>query len=264
MRTHRSSLWLAGVVPLLCAPTQAQTTTRVSVDSSAVEANGPSSLPAVSADGRYVAFYSVASNLVPGDTNATGDVFLHDRQTGQTTRVSVDSAGGQSNGNSGVPSLSADGRFVVFHSVATNLVPGDTNAVADVFVHDRQTGQTTRVSVDSSGAEGNATSYLAVVGPLISSDGRYVAFQSLATNLVPGDTNGVQAGFVHDCLTGPTARAWTPAACKPATGPAPIRRSPPTGGTWRSPARRSTSCPGTRTSPGTSSCTICRPARPHV
>ena len=117
---------------------------------------------------------------------------------GETTRVSVDSAGVEGNSYSYGPSISSDGRYVAFWSQASNLVPNDTNGAADVFVHDRQTGQTTMVSVDSAGVEGNSYSY----GPSISSDGRYVAFESEASNLVPNDTNGTRDVFVHEqCAT---------------------------------------------------------------
>jgi Tol biopolymer transport system component len=174
----------------------------VSVASDGTQGNGASALPSISADGRYVAFLSGASNLVPGDTNGVDDVFVHDRLTGQTTRVSVASDGTEGNGHSESPSISADGRYVAFASYASNLVPGDTNGVMDVFVHDRLTGQTTRVSVASDGTQGNGESRY----PSISADGRYVAFMSYASNLVPGDTNGVMDVFVHDRLTGQTTR----------------------------------------------------------
>jgi len=183
------------------AGTPSGTTTRVSVDSSGNEANGHSCWPAIGADGRYVAFQSYASNLVPGDTNDASDVFVHDRLTGVTERVSVDSAGNQGSGWSEFPAISADGRYVAFESEASNLVSGDTNWVPDVFVHDRLTGATERVSVDSAGNQGNSWSEL----PAISADGRYVAFQSYAFNLVPGDTNGADV-FVHDRQTGVTER----------------------------------------------------------
>jgi len=175
---------------------------RVSVASSGVQGNGRSCCPSISADGRFVAFASEASNLVPGDTNGAWDVFVYDRQTGEITRVSVASDGAQGNGDSGGPAISADGRFVAFYSSASNLVPGDTNGVEDVFVHDRLTGQTTRVSVASDGAQGNDLSWQ----PSISADGRFVAFASRASNLVPGDTNGTWDVFVHDRLTGQTTR----------------------------------------------------------
>jgi len=140
--------------------------------------------PSISADGRYVAFASGASNLVPGDTNNSADCFVHDRQTGQTTCVSVALDGAPGNSASFNPSVSADGRYVAFQSSATNIVSGDTNGKFDIFVHDRQTGQTTRVSVASGDAQGNNAS----TDSSISADGRYVVFASDASNLVPGDT----------------------------------------------------------------------------
>ncbi len=176
-------------------------TTRVSVNSTGAQGNGHSAYPSISADGRFVAFASGASNLVPGDTGYW-DVFVHDRQTGTTTRVSVSSTGTQSNDNSGDPSISADGLYVAFTSSAQNLIPGDTNGRADVFVHDRQTGTTTRVSVNSTGTQGDFNSWR----PAISANGRYVAFISDATTLVPGDTNGRADVFVHDRQTGATTR----------------------------------------------------------
>src|SRR3989454_679011 len=118
-------------------------TERVSVDSAGSEGNGASTGVALSADGRFVAFTSVATNLVAGDTNGVLDVFVHDRQTGMTERVSVDSAGSEANGASTGVALSADGRFVAFTSVAPDLVAEDTNGAADVFVHDRGTTDTT-------------------------------------------------------------------------------------------------------------------------
>jgi Tol biopolymer transport system component len=177
-------------------------TTRVSVATGGGQANFDSFDPSISADGRYVAFTSNATNLVSGDTNGDWDIFVHDRQTGQTTRVSVATGGGQANLASLDPSISADGRYVAFVSAATNLVSGDTNNFQDIFVHDRQTGQTTRVSVASDGTQANGHSY----DPSISADGRYVAFASLASNLVSGDTNGAWDVFVHDRQTGETTR----------------------------------------------------------
>ena len=178
------------------------TTERVSVGLALTQANAPSYSPAISADGRFVAFRSEASNLVPGDTNGTFDVFVHDRQTGATELVSVGLAGVPGNGQSIEPSLSADGRFVAFQSAATDLVPGDSNAAFDVFVRDRLLGTTERVSIDASGTEGNGNSTRAS----ISADGRRVVFQSLASNLVPGDTNATIDVFLHDRQTGATVR----------------------------------------------------------
>ncbi len=177
-------------------------TTRVSIRTNGVQGNGSSTWPSISADGRFVAFQSKARYLVGGDTNVRSDIFVHDRQAGETTRVSIKSTGRQGNGGSYRPSISADGRFVAFESFATNLVRGDTNGREDVFVHDRQTGRTTRVSIRSTGRQGNGDSS----GPSISADGRFVAFQSEATNLVRGDENGMEDVFVHDRNTGRTTR----------------------------------------------------------
>jgi Tol biopolymer transport system component len=181
---------------------QAGQTTRVSIASNGVQGNSDSTGTSISADGRYVAFSSQSSNLVSGDTNSYEDVFVHDRQAGQTTRVSIASNGIQGNGNSTGTSISADGRYVVFTSFASNLVGGDTNNSGDVFVHDREAGQTTRVSIASNGVQGNSDS----TGTSISADGRYVAFSSQSSNLVSGDTNGAIDAFVHDRQTGQTTR----------------------------------------------------------
>jgi hypothetical protein len=169
-------------------------TTRVSVATNGAQADNLSDTPRISADGRYVVFESHASNLVSGDTNGVDDVFVHDRQTAQTSRVSLASDGTQGNGGIDRPALSADGRFVVFESLASNLVSGDTNSTRDVFVHDRQTGQTHRVSVATNGDQGGGDSYWSS----ISGDGHYVAFASSASNLVSGDTNGSGDIFVRD------------------------------------------------------------------
>jgi Tol biopolymer transport system component len=192
------------------------TTERVSVVSDGTQANnisGRRGAPATSADGQLVVFDSLASNLVPGDTNAFDDIFVRDRATGTTRRVSVSSSGAQGDNISSSPAISGDGRFVAFVSNASNLAPGDTNGVRDIFVHDRATGTTRRVSVSSSGAEGNgasggsgATNDVATIAPAISADGRFVAFESLASNLVPRDTNGTRDVFVHDLQTATTER----------------------------------------------------------
>src|SRR5229473_1141645 len=139
-RTQRrvlSSVTLALLTALWGWSAGAQTTERVSVASDGTEGNDASLGSALSADGRFVAFDSAASDLVAADTNGVSDVFVHDRQTGATERVSVDSAGTQANGSSFGGALSADGRFVAFTSAAPDLVAGDTNGAADVFVHDR-------------------------------------------------------------------------------------------------------------------------------
>jgi Tol biopolymer transport system component len=152
--------------------------------------------PHLSYDGSLVVFGSTFSNLVPGDANGQTDIFVHDRSTKLTERVSVGLAGLESDGFSGNPGISADGRYVVFESKATTLagVGQDTNGFSDIFVHDRTTGQTTRVSVGAGGVQGNDHSFT----PSISRDGRIVAFWSLASNLVINDSNGVADVFVVD------------------------------------------------------------------
>ncbi|MCF4165232.1 hypothetical protein L2U69_06215 [Zavarzinia compransoris] len=176
------------------------TTSRVSTDSGGTEANSLSFDTSISADGRYIAFSSYASNLVAGDTNGQSDVFVKDLDTGATTRVSTDSGGAEGNGQAAAPEISADGRYVAFRSTASNLVAGDTNAHFDIFVKDLDTGATTRVSTDSGGAEANDDSYAST----ISADGRYVVFESTASNLVAGATNGNRQVFVKDLDTGTT------------------------------------------------------------
>jgi Tol biopolymer transport system component len=162
-----------------------------------VEGDGTSATPSISADGRYVAFSSESTNLVAGDTNLMADIFVYDRQTDTIERVSVDDAGVEGDGTSATPSISADGRYVAFGSESANLVAGDTNGVMDIFVYDRQTDTIERVSVDDAGVEGD----LASQAQAISADGRYIALTSRATNLVAGDTNGVNDIFVYDRQT---------------------------------------------------------------
>ena len=227
-----------------------------------VPANGNSFGPKLSGDGRVVVFGSLASNLVTGDTNGAGDIFAYDRELGTLERVNVDSLEAQSSyfwGTSSPSHVTRDGRRVVFASEAADLVPGDTNAVSDVFVRDRLSGETTRlstfpngsqlpwhswaglltpserhfvfstgvallpgdfngatdvyardlvtgvtqrVSVSSQGVEGNNES----VGEDVSADGRFVVFRSHANNLVPGDVNNEEDVFVRDRLLGRTQR----------------------------------------------------------
>ena len=192
-----------GFVQVFVRDRQTGTTQRVSVGPRGAKGDADSFDPAISAGGRFVAFTSWASNLVPGDTNDTTDVFVRDRQTGTTRRVSVGPRGVQGDAGSYGPALSADGRFVAFQSSATNLVPGDTNGAGDVFVRDRRTRRTERVSVSTGGVQSDRSSGSAA----ISADGRFVAFYSAATNLVPGDTNGAGDVFVRDRRTGRTERA---------------------------------------------------------
>lgn len=197
-----------GAADIFVRDVTARTTTRVNVASTvpplpALEAIGHSSRPSLSDDGRYVAFESNAPNLVIGDTNQAYDVFVHDRATAVTTRVSVASGGSQADDgqyrDSQVPALSADGSTVAFRSSASDLVGNDRNGRHDIFVHRRATGITDRVSVASNGTEANWGSgdgnNLRVAA--ISADGTRVAFRSHASNLVAGDANSEEDIFVH-------------------------------------------------------------------
>lgn len=181
-----------------------------------VLANSHSETPAVSADGRYIAFASEASNLVGGDTNGASDIFVRDQTAGTTRRVSVSSSREQANGRSSYPSISDDGRYVAFESDAWNLVASDGNGVTDVFVADLATGEVRRVSVDWNGGqlecwEGSGGSgidpypcgYPAGIDPSISGDGQYVAFVS-RIQLGAGTSNGRSDVYVHDRSTGVT------------------------------------------------------------
>ena len=182
------------------------TTQRVSLGSLSAQAlGGASSAPVISGDGRFVAFASNATNLVSDDTNGSKDVFVRDRVAASTTRVSVATGGGQASAccGSDAPAISADGRYVAFESAATNLVVGDTNGLADIFLHDRKTLTTLRVSVSSLSVQ---TMIGESSNPKISDDGRFVAFASSAPNLVPGDTNNGSDVFVRDVQTGTTTR----------------------------------------------------------
>jgi hypothetical protein len=172
---------------------QSGQTTRVSVATNGAQANDHSLGGSLSRDGRYVCFTSLASNLTPGDTNNKPDVFVHDLQTGITERVSVDSAGAQGSGESGSGLLSGDGRFVAFLSSAANLAPNGSGSAAQVYLHDRVTGTTTRESVDAAGEQGDYKSDELA----FSSDGGTIAYRSYATNLVPNDSNNQTDIFVR-------------------------------------------------------------------
>lgn len=171
----------------------AATTTRVSVSSAGVQANGDSILPAMSADGRFVAFESLATTLVAGDTNGVSDVFLHDRSLATTVLLSIGLAGAQSNGASNGASISPEGRFIAFDSAATNLIAGDSNAARDVFVFDRILNSMSRTSLSSSGAQASGGSSTPSVGNF----GQFVGFASSATDLVLGDTNAADDAFLR-------------------------------------------------------------------
>ncbi len=181
---------------------QAETTELVSVNSGGNgSGNGLGLAPAISGDGGYVVFESNASNLVPGDTNGTWDVFERDVVAGTTTRVSLDEHGAQVFQRSGDPEISTDGSWIVFSSAA-GLVAGDTNGLRDLYRLDRQSGDLVRVSTASDGTQGNGISY----SPKVSDDGRLVVFLSSASNLVPADTNNWGDVFLKNIETGECTR----------------------------------------------------------
>ncbi|MBI1852067.1 MAG: PD40 domain-containing protein [Planctomycetes bacterium] len=197
---------LAAIAAVTACPARGQTVERVSLGIDGRESDGASGFDAlsISLDGRFVAFRSNATNLIPDDTNAVYDVFVRDRATGEIVRASVDSAGRQANGNSGAygVSMSADGRTVAFVSSASNLVTDDVNGMVDVFVHDVVTGETSRMSGSATGEPANGTSESVAV----SASGRWVVFNSSATNLVASDANGQGLDvFVRDRLTNETS-----------------------------------------------------------
>ena len=209
MRSTRMSFFIlaATSVSLLAQPAgaaPASSTVRASVAGDGTQGNdmsGRFSRPAISGDGRVTAYDSVATNLVPNDTNHVADVFVHDAATGRTERMSVSTDGRQGNDDSQSPTVSRRGRFVAFDSSSSNLVQGDNNQLLDVFVRDRAADTTTLASVGLNGNSGNASSF----GASISASGRFVAFVSDASNLVPGDTNHVRDVFVRDLVAGSTA-----------------------------------------------------------
>lgn len=168
-------------------------TTRLSVGLNGAQANGISSHPAISATGRYIAFRSEANNLVAGDTNNFADIFVYDREEDTITRVNVSREGDQANSNAEMPSITSNGRFVSFQSTAKNMVSGDLNNTADIFVHDTNTGVTTIASIAGNGAQAN--SFTAPIHS-ISGDGGFIAFESVANNLVQNDTNNSNDIFV--------------------------------------------------------------------
>jgi Tol biopolymer transport system component len=193
---------VTGLAPASVLPTAAVAasvrTTQINVAVDGGPADGYSVGTAMSDDGRYVAFDSAATNLVPGDTNDREDVFRRDRRTGVTTRISVSGTGAQGDRGAFTPAISADGRYVAFVSDGADLVPGDGNGVADVFVRDTRAGTTQRVSVTSAGGEADGDTG----NPTMSADGRYVVFESYASNLVPGAGPGNV--YRHDRTTGTT------------------------------------------------------------
>jgi Tol biopolymer transport system component len=193
----------------LASLASAQTTERVSV--SVIGGGGGGGIARPSADGRYVVFVSYDADLVAGDTNASPDVFVRDRELNQTTRVSVTSSGGQASGVRAC--TSADARYIVFESVSP-CVASDTNGDYDVYVHDRATATTTRVSVTTSGAQVHQD----CTDPSVSGDGLHVAFASTASGFFAGDNNAARDVFVHDRASGQTICASVDPTGGPAEG----------------------------------------------
>jgi Tol biopolymer transport system component len=199
--------------------------TRVNVSTNGLESDGPSEAPRISANGKHVVFVSSASNLLAEASTAQNAIYMHNRETSTTVMVSVDSNGTHANNSSFSPVISSDGRYVAFTSYANNLVAGDSNNRADVFVHDRDpdnngvfdegNGVTTRVSVSTTGEAGNEDSDQ----PAISGDGRFVVFMSYATNLASGDQNNVRDVFLHDRQSGETTRISKTSSGSDANGP---------------------------------------------
>jgi Tol biopolymer transport system component len=182
---------------------QLQTTTRVSVNLDGGDANGPSEIGSISADGRYVAFRSAASDLVDGDTNWEWDIFVRDTLLGVTIRVSVSVDGGDANDDSTLPSISAEGRYVAFLSSAFNLVQEPNNRLNSAYLRDLLLGET----VLASGAWDGGAADWSVRAPTISGNGRHMSFATEATNIVPDDFNGLVDVFHRDLDTGVTLRA---------------------------------------------------------
>ena len=172
---------------------QTQTTTRVSVDANGSDADGPSARAVITPDGRYVAFSSLAADIVP-DTAAGGtsqQIYVRDRSTGTTAHVSSAVGGGPSHGDNVVEAITPDGRFIAWSSNATDLVAGDSNGVYDEFVRDRQLGETLRVSLGTTGAQGDGNSWEG----RLSADGRFVAFELKDQDFVSGNTTSSRLSF---------------------------------------------------------------------
>lgn len=192
----------SSVADIFLRDTVSGTLTLISSSTADVAGNNTSTNPAMSSNGRWVAFQSSATNLVSGDTNAGYDIFLKDTQNGDLTRISTTTGGDEGNAASTNPVVSSDGRWVAFQSNASDLVSGDTNSGADVFLKDTQLGTLTRISTTTAETEGDGTSF----APAMSPNGRYVSFDSTSTNLASGDSNAVDDIFLKDIQTGTLSR----------------------------------------------------------
>jgi Tol biopolymer transport system component len=205
---------LMGVIPAGAEPVMSSMSVTAPVASR--QADGSSHSGVLSDDGRYIAFTSVASNLVAGDNNGLADIFVRDRQLNITTRVSTSTTQAEANAGAAEPDISGNGRYIVFQSAANNLVPGDSNGVTDIFLHDRLLMTTQRVSVAATGDQALGPSR----APVISDDGRHVAYISEAANLVLGDRNGAADVFLYHVVTGKVLRVSVSTRGVEADGPA--------------------------------------------
>ena len=182
---------------------------RVSIGNGSEEANEWSGVPSLSADGKVIAFWTGASNLVADDTTGFQNVLVRDLAARETRLVSRSPTGAAGNGHSGAPAVSPDGRYVAFGSMASNLAPDDDiNGLPDIFLHDRQTGQVRLISSEANGFSGNAASfdlsYWYNFRPAVSEGGLFVAFTSNATDLVGWDFNARADVFIRDTQRGVT------------------------------------------------------------
>ncbi len=172
----------------------------ISLNPSGIPGNNSSYQPSISADGRYIAFESSASDLVNGDGNEKYDIFIRDVETGKTELISSSIFGTSGNGDSRYPSISADGRFVAFYSGSSDLVAGDTNNQIDIFLHDSLSGEMSLISIATNGSQTNADSKY----PSISPDGNWIAYTSWATNLVTEDQDSYSDIYLYDRHSGET------------------------------------------------------------
>ncbi|MCY2960332.1 MAG: hypothetical protein NTY35_09220 [Planctomycetota bacterium] len=197
-----STILVVLIAPAVPAAAQVCTVERISVDANGGEGDGFSTQPAITPDGRFVVFVSTSTNLVPGDTNSVGDVFVRDLLAGTIERASVGPGGVESDAACSYPAISDDGRYVAFNTAASTFDPGDTNGALDVYLRDRWSGTIERVSFGTGGAPGDGPSF----APTLADGAHFVLFVSWAGNLVPGDTNATRDVFLRDRVSGVTER----------------------------------------------------------
>ena len=177
--------------------TQSGVTTRISQPVRATGFDGGSKQPAISTDGRFIVFSSGSSKLVADDTDdLNADIFVYDRTNKKSVKITKNA-----DGSSIMPTISASGRFVGFMSQASNLVADDTNGAWDTFIHDRQTGKTSRINVTAQNLQSTGDSLLLQARPDISADGRFMSFESAAKDLTADDADNVTDVFLRDTLS---------------------------------------------------------------